>query len=99
MVEVAKLKTFEPSITLMRMGMIKKKDIRESAKLRCAQWRLNRYIGERMLKMELLGRERKPKRKIAYVVKEKMLSADERKERVQQDGSGKRMIRSDLGDL
>lgn len=56
MVEVAELKMkFESSKTLMRMGMIKKKDIRETAEIRCARWRLNGYIGDRMLKMELLG--------------------------------------------
>lgn len=40
----------------------------------------------------------KPKRKLEYVVKEKMQPADERKERAQQDESGKGIIRSDLRD-
>lgn len=54
-VEVAELKKFEFSIILMRMGMIKKKDVRGTAEVWCARWRLKGCIGERMLKMELLG--------------------------------------------
>lgn len=60
-VEVAELKKSESSITLMRMGMIERKDFTETTEFRYAQWRLNGYIGERMLKTEILGRHRKTK--------------------------------------
>lgn len=63
MVEVKELKKFESSIILMRMALSKKKDIRETAEVRCARRTLNGYVVEKMIKIELLGGWRKKNKK------------------------------------